>query len=48
MRHVKVRWGEEANAAAIGELITASYREVRARVRSGARNPSPATDPHPG
>ena len=32
MRHVKVRWGEPVNAAALGELITASYRDMRQRL----------------
>lgn len=36
MRHVKLRWGEPVDAAALGNLITASYREVRSRVRSSA------------
>jgi hypothetical protein len=29
MRHVKVRWGEPLNAAALNELIAAAYRDIR-------------------
>ena len=32
MRHVKVRWGEAVDAPAIGALITAAYRDMRARL----------------
>ena len=32
MRHVKVRWGEPVNAAALNELIAAAYRDIRARL----------------
>ena len=35
MRHVKVRWGQEIDAAALGALITAAYRDIRARSISG-------------
>src|SRR5580704_14844351 len=35
MRHVKVRLGEPANAAALSELIDTAYRDVRLRVRTG-------------
>ena len=35
MRHVKLRWGEPANEAALNELIAAAYRDIRAR-RVGA------------
>ncbi len=31
MRHVKVRWGETVDDAALGELIAAAYRDMRAR-----------------
>lgn len=34
MRHVKLRWGEPVNEAALGELITAAYRVMRTRLRS--------------
>jgi hypothetical protein len=32
MRHVKVRWGEEIDAEALGELITAACRDMRRRL----------------
>ncbi|MFI4976857.1 MAG: DUF1801 domain-containing protein [Caulobacterales bacterium] len=35
MRHVKVRWGQQVNAAGLSELIEAAYRDIRLRVRSG-------------
>ena len=31
MRHVKVRWGQPVNAAALEALIAGSYRDIRAR-----------------
>jgi hypothetical protein len=34
MRHVKLRRGQDANVAALGELIAAAYRDVRSRSRS--------------
>jgi hypothetical protein len=34
MRHVKVRWGEPVDAAALGALITAAYRDIHARLAS--------------
>jgi hypothetical protein len=34
MRHVKLRWGEPVNAAALNELITAAYRDIRLRLKS--------------
>jgi Domain of unknown function (DU1801) len=34
MRHVKVRWGQDMNAMALSELITAAYRDIRARLQS--------------
>ena len=34
MRHVKLRWGQQVNAAALGELIEAAYRDIRLRLRS--------------
>jgi hypothetical protein len=36
MRHVKLRWAEPVNTAALGELITAAYRDMRLRLRSSA------------
>ena len=32
MRHVKLRWGMRVDAAALDDLITAGYRDVRARL----------------
>ena len=32
MRHVKLRWAEPVNATALRELITAAYRDIRARL----------------
>ncbi len=32
MRHLKLRWGEPANAAAIDGLIAAAYVDIRARL----------------
>jgi hypothetical protein len=34
MRHVKVRWGEPVNTAALNELIAAAYRDIRSRLES--------------
>ena len=34
MRHVKLRGGEPANAAALSELIAAAYRDIRLRLAS--------------
>jgi hypothetical protein len=31
MRHVKLRWGEPVNAAALNDLIAAAYRDIRLR-----------------
>jgi hypothetical protein len=31
MRHVKLRWGEDVNTAALSALITAAYRDIRLR-----------------
>jgi hypothetical protein len=36
MRHVKLKWGEPVNEAALSELIAAAYRDMRARVGSAA------------
>ncbi len=35
MRHMKLRAGEEANAAALSKLISAAYSDIRARVENG-------------
>ena len=32
MRHVKLRWGQKADAAAVGALIIASYNDMRSRL----------------
>jgi hypothetical protein len=32
MRHVKVRWGEAVNEGALEALISAAYRDIRARL----------------
>lgn len=32
MRHVKLRWGEEADKSAIESLIAAAYRDIQKRV----------------
>jgi uncharacterized protein DUF1801 len=34
MRHVKLRWAQPVNATALNELIAASYRDIRLRLRS--------------
>lgn len=34
MRHVKLRWGEPVDAAALNDLIAAAYRDIRARLRA--------------
>jgi len=34
MRHVKLRWGEPVNEAALSELIAAAYRDIRRRLAS--------------
>lgn len=34
MRHVKLRWGEPVDEAALGTLIEAAYRDMRARLRT--------------
>jgi hypothetical protein len=34
MLHVKLRWGQHVNAAALSELIAAAYRDIRLRLRS--------------
>ena len=32
MRHVKIRWGQPVNAAALGGLIAAAYQDIRLRL----------------
>jgi hypothetical protein len=34
MRHVKLRWGEPVNEAALGKLIAAAYEDTRLRLKS--------------
>lgn len=34
MRHVKLRWAEPVDGAALSQMIAASYRDIRARLRS--------------
>jgi hypothetical protein len=34
MRHVKVRWGQPVNEAALGALISAAYQDMRLRIQS--------------
>ena len=34
MRHVKIRWAQPVNEAALSALITAAYRDIRLRLRS--------------
>ena len=36
MRHVKVRWGETIDDAALNALIAAAYRDIRLRLKEGA------------
>ncbi len=36
MRHVKLRWGEPVNAAALTGLIVAAYRDIRFRLKTGS------------
>jgi hypothetical protein len=36
MRHVKLRWGEQADEAALAALIAAAYRDMQARLRNEA------------
>ena len=36
MRHVKLRWGEQADEAALADLITAAYRDMQSRLRDEA------------
>jgi hypothetical protein len=33
MRHVKLRWGEPVDAAALSKLIAAAYRDIQARAQ---------------
>lgn len=34
MRHVKIRWGQRVDEAALGKLIVAAYRDVQSRLKS--------------
>jgi len=34
MRHVKLRWGQPVNTAALSALIAAAYQDIRLRLRS--------------
>ena len=34
MRHVKLRWGQPVNDAALSELIAAAYRDIQLRLES--------------
>ena len=34
MRHVKLRFGQAVNAAALSALVAAAYRDIRLRLRS--------------
>jgi hypothetical protein len=36
MRHVKLRWAQQVNAAALSELIAAAYRDIRVRLGSAS------------
>jgi hypothetical protein len=36
MRHVKVRWGQPVDEAALRALIAAGYGDIRARLKEGA------------
>src|SRR5947207_11469319 len=36
MRHVKLHWAQQVNAAALSELIAAAYRDILVRLRSSA------------
>ena len=35
MRHVKLRWGEPVDAAALEALIAVAYRDIRLRLEAG-------------
>jgi Domain of unknown function (DU1801) len=35
MRHVKLRWAQQVQAAALRELIVAAYRDIRLRLNAG-------------
>ena len=34
MRHVKLRWGQPVDAAALGALVAEAYRDIRVRLAS--------------
>ena len=46
MRHVKLRWGEPVDAAALNDLIMAAYGDIRVRLAAGKprRRPQTLTD----
>lgn len=39
MRHVKLRWGQPVDAAALGALVAAAYADMRGRVAAEADAP---------
>ena len=40
MRHVKLRWDRGPDSTALHALIAAAYRDIRARLADGARDPA--------
>jgi len=34
MRHVKIRWGQRVDEAALGKLIVVAYRDIQSRLKS--------------
>jgi hypothetical protein len=36
MRHVKLRWGEPVNTAALTGLITSAYKDIRRRLKTAS------------
>jgi hypothetical protein len=34
MRHVKLRWGQTVDEAALGALIEAAYRDIRVQLKA--------------
>ena len=36
MRHVKLRWGEPVNAAALNDLVAAACRDIRLRLKTAS------------
>jgi hypothetical protein len=43
MRHVKLRWGQPVNEAALGALIATAYPDIRMRLRRAAEQGGPKT-----